>query len=433
MTTIETQGETITQAALPREAAPLALVPGDVDGPPLPVSELEAMGIIVPAISIEKLRQAFAYRQRLYAAILDSSDYIYVMTIFENGRNMQRTFDNKDDADKARETYKVNYRAAPKKSGYQKLAVALGVEAEISSHEGLPRDRDARYCTITYVATHKATGRMATGIGTCDSSEKGGKLSAHDIISRADTRAYNRAVQRLTGFGDVSGDEIVDAVDDGRQSESAQLREAEKLPPPRSDEVVAASRAWAEAVLKRTGERFLPTNQQNAASARSLRAKARRGDTVAGNQLGAMGLAWEGPAQDGQAFKTFEVEAAPFGIQDVQRVQRNEKAAAEKEEKEKAAAAAAAVEPAAAVAATQAQERHEPGSDTGSSVDSGSDPLITQGEAKVLSEALLGKFGTRDAARAWMKKTLGVEKSLEVRASQYASTMAAIEKAEVAS
>src|SRR5262249_5076073 len=67
-----------------------------------------------------------------------------------------------------------------------------------------------------YTVTYKATmpnGRSVTGDGSCAAAEKTrGKLRAteHNVRSHAHTRAFNRAVSNLVGFGEVSAEEIGD-------------------------------------------------------------------------------------------------------------------------------------------------------------------------------------------------------------------------------
>jgi len=67
-----------------------------------------------------------------------------------------------------------------------------------------------------YSVTYKATapsGRSTTGDGSCSAAEKTrGKLRAteHNVRSHAHTRAFNRAVSNLVGFGEVSAEEIGD-------------------------------------------------------------------------------------------------------------------------------------------------------------------------------------------------------------------------------
>jgi hypothetical protein len=122
-----------------------------------------------------------------------------------------------------------------KKSGWRKLAVAMGVSDKLIERT---YDRDDKRRIERAEVTVRAiapNGRFAEGIGICDSRErccprafaescsKGGKhrhcepectgfshfsKPQHDIPSTAHTRAKNRALSDLFGFGEVSAEEI---------------------------------------------------------------------------------------------------------------------------------------------------------------------------------------------------------------------------------
>lgn len=64
-----------------------------------------------------------------------------------------------------------------------------------------------------WLTTYRATapnGRIADGDGSCFASEKTGRGqgTVHNVRSHAHTRAYNRAVSNLVGFGEVSAEEM---------------------------------------------------------------------------------------------------------------------------------------------------------------------------------------------------------------------------------
>ena len=53
------------------------------------------------------------------------------------------------------------------------------------------------------------TGRFADGDGACENDEKAeGQDTEHNVRSHAHTRAFNRAVSNLVGFGEVSAEEV---------------------------------------------------------------------------------------------------------------------------------------------------------------------------------------------------------------------------------
>jgi hypothetical protein len=101
-----------------------------------------------------------------------------------------------------------------KRSGWSKIASGYGVSLEILS-EIVERDADGKPIRAHSVvrATHPL-GRYADGSGSCSLDEsrfqtpKGRAKAEHDIGATATTRAVNRAVSNLVGFGQVSAEEI---------------------------------------------------------------------------------------------------------------------------------------------------------------------------------------------------------------------------------
>ena len=101
-----------------------------------------------------------------------------------------------------------------KRSGFQKIASGYGVSTEIVSEQ---MDRDENGQPIRAHAVVRAThplGRYAEGSGRCSIDESrfksaGGRAKAeNDISGTAATRATNRAISNLVGFGQVSAEEV---------------------------------------------------------------------------------------------------------------------------------------------------------------------------------------------------------------------------------
>jgi hypothetical protein len=102
-----------------------------------------------------------------------------------------------------------------KKSGWEKIARAYSISTEIVS---LTIDRDeqgnAQRSRAVVRATEDATGRHRDGDGGCATNEprfqnpKGTQKVEQDIPATAVTRASNRAISNLVGFGQVSADEL---------------------------------------------------------------------------------------------------------------------------------------------------------------------------------------------------------------------------------
>ena len=110
-----------------------------------------------------------------------------------------------------------------KRSGFQKIASGYGVSIEIIS-ENVERADDGSPVRASAVvrATHPS-GRYADGSGRCAVTEsrfatqKGRAKAEHDIAATAVTRATNRAISNLVGFGQVSAEEM-DGIGDPAQT-----------------------------------------------------------------------------------------------------------------------------------------------------------------------------------------------------------------------
>lgn len=411
------------------------------------------MGFIVPAIAPEKLRYLFAQRQRLYAAILDENDYIYTIA-YPDPQGRMRTYiaGKRADAEKFASLNNLDLgdiQAKPKKSGVVKLARALQIEAQPTFRRGLPDDSSSTYSYVVYEAVHAGTGTKEVGVGWCDRSERGGRISTHEVIATADTRAYNRAILRCSGFGEVSADEIISNPVDGEMPRNVpepnknQQRRLDPLPPINDPAVMTASRAWAEAITQRESrgtERFVPAAQQASQAARMLRARSRRGDAGAATNLGSNGYTWSGPAQDEKNRPGFDVEEAPVKPEAVQAV----KQAAQGAPKEAPKAAAPA-------SSSTGVTTKEPGwnlSGDGSAADDAPKPttptpnggvplpdtttdVITVMQAKTISQLLKANCNDNvDACKAWLAKHARVNSSKEIRSNQYEPLIAALKKEE---
>jgi hypothetical protein len=424
------------------------LAPDDFD--PAFFDEMSALGLTLPVAPPTKIRRAFDMLNKMFAAIMLPSDFMYTISYTENGKPKQLAYTSLEHAQKAAEAYgNVPIKASPKKSGINRLAVGLGIEAVRVETMGLPKDPSARYSCVIYEFTHKATGRKAEGIGWADLDEKGGHMSRHDAIATADTRAYNRGVLRLSGFGDVSAEEIlsvgmlegdrneINVPDEmtGQQTKRQERRQGggqqqqqqaqqstppmlKQLPAATTPEVLASSMAWAAALAERSPEqRLAPAAQQSQHEARTLRALARGGDMQAAQQLGAKGLDWSGPALlNGKAFF---VETAP----DEARARARAGTAAKTEQPKVEAAKTEA--PPESNQPEGAQAEPPPASDMSSSSMTSPPPgdTIPSSMAKNLTTKLLEKLGTIQRCKAWIKETYGVDSSIHLSPAQYSDAL----------
>jgi hypothetical protein len=427
---------------LPAEAAPLVVredgsVGTAVVAAPVDMNVMREMGFITPIATPEQLRAAFAYKQQMYAAILDPSDYLYTVTWMDGKRQTQRIMTNFDEAKALAEKFKhlgAMLNAKPKKSGIVKLARALGITASRKSVRGLPEEPAAQYSYVEYEALHEGTGKSEIGVGWCDKGERGGKISTHDVIATADTRAYNRAVMRLAGFGEVSADEIIagasDSDDDLPQEvpQPPKQKAFEPLPGLDDEDVLTASRTWAEALRERK-DGIAPTAKQDTRSARELRGKARRGDAQAARKLGALGLAWEGTGSDGLGYQPFTVEKPPVAVKDLPLN----------------IPGTVPADPPKSNGTTEAKPKGWDLSGKGSDKDdttpvaktdttpsisipqpSPTAETVTLKQAKNVSLQLKSLFSTIDEMQGWLKEHCGVTKSTDLRLNQYEATMSSL-------
>jgi hypothetical protein len=125
----------------------------------------------------------------------------------------------------------------------------LGISIEILKEEWETND-GVRTCRITVRASlPNGTKRDATG--ACDSTEKPGKqATTHNIRSHADTRAKNRAILELVGFGEVSAEEIL--TDGEYENKNGLPQNTDRLTQGQSNEIYELSEqfGWAPAQLQ---------------------------------------------------------------------------------------------------------------------------------------------------------------------------------------
>jgi hypothetical protein len=109
----------------------------------------------------------------------------------------------------------IGDRSFRKKGYWRAIAVAFGLTVEPAGETrsviGALDDGTENYLhSVTYRAT-APNGRATTGDGACAAAEKQrGRMEAteHNVRSHAHTRAFNRAVSNLVGFGEVSAEEV---------------------------------------------------------------------------------------------------------------------------------------------------------------------------------------------------------------------------------
>lgn len=105
---------------------------------------------------------------------------------------------------------KIGDKQHPKKSFVRKVQRFFNVSCEIIQDEPLKDEKGKPIAWLAKVrAVHQATGAFQEADGSCSFDEKVPKQrTVHNIRAHAITRAKNRAILDLVGFGEVSAEEI---------------------------------------------------------------------------------------------------------------------------------------------------------------------------------------------------------------------------------
>ena len=118
---------------------------------------------------------------------------------FEAYRELQRALD----AGMPDQLMNIRGRMFRKKGYWRAIATAFNLNVSCVKEEATETGWLAVYRAET------PSGRFAEGDGACENDEKGeGQDTEHNVRSHAHTRAFNRAVSNLVGFGEVSAEEM---------------------------------------------------------------------------------------------------------------------------------------------------------------------------------------------------------------------------------
>lgn len=135
--------------------------------------------------------------------------------------------------------WETTEKEAPTKQWANKLARFFNVEVKVVTREKVVEGAENNIEHFTWYVTAVAiapNGLMREGEGACSSFEKVdryGKLPArahHDVYTTASTRAKNRAILELVGFGEVSAEEMEsETFDQSKNSMPADLPTLKKI------------------------------------------------------------------------------------------------------------------------------------------------------------------------------------------------------------
>ena len=106
-------------------------------------------------------------------------------------------------------TVKIKGKLYRKKSYWRAVAMAFKLNVDLLQETQITSPANEK--DWGWIATYCAranNGQYAVGDGACFASEKRGNDTVHNVRSNAHTRAYNRAVSNLVGFGEVSAEEF---------------------------------------------------------------------------------------------------------------------------------------------------------------------------------------------------------------------------------
>jgi hypothetical protein len=95
-----------------------------------------------------------------------------------------------------------------KKNYWRGIATAFNLTVTLKSEKCDTSSGDPVWLVVYNAAA--SNGRSADGDGSCSMDEKRGAMATvHNVRAHAHTRAYNRAVSNLVGFGEVSAEEMM--------------------------------------------------------------------------------------------------------------------------------------------------------------------------------------------------------------------------------
>jgi len=123
------------------------------------------------------------------------------------------------DASLTNSTIQIKGKLFRKKAYWRAIATSFGLTVEVVSEERIEHDVTDSDADVDwgYHVVYRAiapSGRSTTGDGSCMrsekiSEEKGDSMATdHNVRGHAHTRAFNRAVSNLVGFGEVSAEEV---------------------------------------------------------------------------------------------------------------------------------------------------------------------------------------------------------------------------------
>jgi hypothetical protein len=202
-----------------------------------------SLAVVSPAMKPAEIKKAWREVQAAKRAILDKSDFYRPSGVDHD---------------------------VIKKSGVLKLAFAFNIACEILDER---RAVDAEQaCWHVRVRATAPNGRFVDDVGSCSEIENNRAVTEANMRHTAQTRAYNRAVLKLVGLGDVTAEEF-EAEAASVPATSAEKQQSQQKQPAASQErkisqaqVKLIHARWHALARKQLGANYGP-NRDNVANA----------------------------------------------------------------------------------------------------------------------------------------------------------------------
>ncbi len=193
---------------------------------------------IIQSIGAKEAKEMWNEYLSLEKEILGDADYLYFVTYKYRSNSKiystKKAFSNKKEADNYAKEWNGTIEKRKTKTAFRKLATFYNLSipqstqqsqieskqvgnfiVQIERGEGFTStsymDLNLRIvkCDVT-VFVSATNGRVQMGRGVCAATERAFNHPDHDIPSTAFTRALNRAISDMIGYGEVSAEEISD-------------------------------------------------------------------------------------------------------------------------------------------------------------------------------------------------------------------------------
>jgi len=213
---------------------------------------------IVPIMTPDELEEQWNQYRLMENKILQEDDYVYWVMYKTGGKPQSVVCMTKKEADVTRAKLRLKRVDASivrrkKKSAYRKMARFFGlfvpgqavadvkitplgddhfVQVEKGNGVTIITYMDNQFNTIkaeVTVTTVSPSGKASVGVGVCSAEERKFAHPDHDIKATAFTRALNRSVSDLVGWGEVSAEEVLSGGEASGSKREKKVEESEVI------------------------------------------------------------------------------------------------------------------------------------------------------------------------------------------------------------